>query len=63
MGGTPSLLTNQNTSTLGGGASAVEVAEWEEFKATGFTAGHVTVSICLYVCIRDIFCIFQAEGI
>ncbi len=63
MGGSSSRLTNQNTSTLGGGASAVEVAEWEEFKASGFTAGRVSVSICLYVCIRDIFCIFQAEGI
>ncbi len=63
MGRTPSLLTNQNTSTLGGGASAVEVADWEELKASGFTSGRVSDSICLYVCIRDIFCIFQAEGI
>lgn len=63
MGRTPSHLTNQNTSTLGGGASAVEVADWEEFKSSGFSSGRVSFGICLYVCIRDIFCIFQAEGI
>lgn len=48
---------------LGGGASADDVVEWEELKDSGFTVGRVCVSICVYVCIRDIFCLFQTEGI
>lgn len=67
IGGTLPLSTNQDTSTmyheLEGGDSAFEVLEWEGFEASGFTAGRVSVSMCVYVCMRDIFFIFQTEWI
>lgn len=65
IGGTLPLSTNQSASTvhheLEGVASAVEMLEWEEFESSGFTAGRVSVSICVYVCMRDIFFIYQTE--
>lgn len=67
IGGPLPLSTNQSTSKahheLDRVTSAVERLKWEEFESFGFTAGHVSVSICVYVCMRDIFCIYQTEWI